>query len=816
LTKQSTSLNRDWTLRLVDGPVPSGPADRLHGAVPATVPGCVHADLLDEGLIPDPYLDRNELDVGWVGHSGWRYDRVLPAVPEGFERTDLVFEGLDTVATVALDGRDLGGTRNMHRSYRFDVTGLVRPGSEVSVRFASAYAEAEAVRERLGPRPNAYPEPFNFVRKMACSFGWDWGPSLVTAGIWRPVRLESWNTARIARVRPLITVSGGDGRLEAHLSVERTEAGRSAELHATVEVAGVRTPVVIPAGRDEATAAVTVPDPRLWWPLGQGDQPLYDCEIVLSDASGTVLDTWTKRIGFRDVELHSVPDPHGTSFTLKINGRPVFARGVNWIPDDALPARVTPERYRRRLTQAADAGVNLIRVWGGGIYEDAAFYDICDELGLMVWQDFPFACAAYPEEQPLRGEVDAEARENVVRLAPHPSLVLWNGNNENLWGFRDWDWEEPLAGNSWGEGYYLGLLPRIVAELDPTRPYTAGSPWSGSWAHHPNDPAHGTSHFWEVWNRLDHTAYLNDVPRFAAEFGWQAPAAYATIREALPDEDLAPGSPGMLHHQKAEDGNGKLDRGLAHHYAAPQTFDAWHYLTQLNQARAVTFGIEHFRSLRPYCMGAVVWQLNDCWPVTSWAAIDGAGRPKPLYFELRRLYADRLLSLQRRDGRLVAAADNQSAEPWSSTLSVRRMTAEGAVLAEADVPFTAAPREVALLHLDDDVARFGEATNELIVADADGLRDVVLGSEDRDFAFPAPKLDVELVERAGALDVVITAGSFLRDLLLQADRLGPEAAADRGLITLLPGETATIAVTGLEAGSTTPDAVRSALFHINP
>jgi beta-mannosidase len=816
LTKQSTSLNRDWTLRLVDGPVPSGPADRLHGAVPATVPGCVHADLLDEGLIPDPYLDRNELDVGWVGHSGWRYDRVLPAVPEGFERTDLVFEGLDTVATVALDGRDLGGTRNMHRSYRFDVTGLVRPGSEVSVRFASAYAEAEAVRERLGPRPNAYPEPFNFVRKMACSFGWDWGPSLVTAGIWRPVRLESWNTARIAQVRPLITVSGGDGRVEAHLSVERTEAGRSVELHATVEVAGLRTPVVIPAERDEATAAVTVPDPRLWWPLGQGDQPLYDCEIVLSDASGTVLDTWTKRIGFRDVELHSVPDPHGTSFTLKINGRPVFARGVNWIPDDALPARVTPERYRRRLTQAADAGVNLIRVWGGGIYEDAAFYDICDELGLMVWQDFPFACAAYPEEQPLRGEVDAEARENVVRLAPHPSLVLWNGNNENLWGFRDWDWEEPLAGNSWGEGYYLGLLPRIVAELDPTRPYTAGSPWSGSWAHHPNDPAHGTSHFWEVWNRLDHTAYLNDVPRFAAEFGWQAPATYATIREALPDEDLAPGSPGMLHHQKAEDGNGKLDRGLAHHYAAPQTFDAWHYLTQVNQARAIATGIAHWRSHWPVCAGTVVWQLNDCWPVTSWAAIDGAGRPKPLYFELRRLYADRLLSLQRRDGRLVAAADNQSAEPWSSTLSVRRMTAEGAVLAEADVPFTAAPREVALLHLDDDVAHFGEATNELIVADADGLRDVVLGSEDRDFAFPAPKLDVELVERAGALDVVITAGSFLRDLLLQADRLGPEAAADRGLITLLPGETATIAVTGLEAGSTTPDAVRSALFHINP
>jgi beta-mannosidase len=821
LTKQSTSLNRDWTVRLVDGPAPPGQADRLKETVPATVPGCVHADLLDAGLIPDPYLDRNELDVAWVGRSGWRYDRELPAVPEGFERTDLVFEGLDTVATVVLDGRELGSTRNMHRTYRFDVTGMVGPGSELSVRFASAYSEAEAVRELLGPRPSAYPEPFNFVRKMACSFGWDWGPTLVTAGIWRPVRLESWNTARFAQVRPLVTVSpDGDGRLEAHLSVERTEAGLDAELHATVTIAGVRTQVAVPPGRSEATAVAAVPEPRTWWPLGQGDQPLYDCEIVLTDASGTVLDTWTRRIGFRNVELHSVPDAHGTSFTLKVNGRAVFARGVNWIPDDALPARITPRRYRHRLQQAADAGVNLVRVWGGGLYEDAAFYDICDELGLMVWQDFPFACAAYPEEQPLRGEVDAEARENVVRLAPHPSLVLWNGNNENLWGFRDWDWEEPLAGSSWGEGYYLGMLPRIVAELDPTRPYTAGSPWSGSWRRHPNDPAHGTSHFWEVWNRLDHAAYLTEVPRFAAEFGWQAPAAYATIREALPDEDLAPDSPGMLHHQKAEDGNGKLGRGLAHHYAAPETFDAWHYLTQVNQARAIATGIAHWRSHWPVCAGTVVWQLNDCWPVTSWAAIDGAGRPKPLYFELRRLYADRLLSLQRRDGVLLVAVDNQSAEPWESSVSVRRMASGGTVLAEAGIPFKAAPREVVLLPLDDGVAHFDDRTHELIVVDAEGLRDVLLGCEDRDFAFPAPDIALDLVERDGALDVVITAGSFLRDLLLQADRLGPQAVADRGLITLLPGETATIAVTGLAAASdgaapVSPEAVGSALFCVN-
>ncbi|MEU4836190.1 glycoside hydrolase family 2 protein [Streptosporangium sp. NPDC023615] len=798
-------------------------------AVPAQVPGCVHTDLLAAGLIDDPYLDRNELGVAWVGRADWRYETLLPAPPEGFERTDLVFDGLDTVATVVLDGAELGTTRNMHRSYRFDVTGHGDDGGRhgdgrdagdegrlLSVLFTSAYTEAEKVREAVGARPNAYPEPFNYIRKMASAFGWDWGPTLVTAGIWRPVRLESWSTARLAGVRPLVTVTDATGRVEAHVDLERTATGATRDLVVTVEVAGRTARVEAGPGRDRAVVVLEVPAPARWWPRGYGDQPLYTCRVTLADAgTGAELDRWERRIGFRAVALEYAPDEHGTSFTFVVNGEPVFARGVNWIPDDALPVRVTPERYRHRLTQAADAGVNLVRVWGGGIYEDHAFYEVCDELGLLVWQDFLFACAAYPEERPLRGEVEAEARENVARLAPHPSLVLWNGNNENLWGFRDWRWEEELAGDSWGEGYYLGLLPRVVAELDPTRPYSAGSPWSGSWDHHPNDPAHGPSHFWEVWNRRDYTDYLNDVPRFAAEFGWQAPPAYTTLRDAVTDEPLGPRSPGMLHHQKAEDGNGKLDRGLAHHFGAPATFDDWHYLTQVNQARAVATAVTHWRSHWPICAGTVVWQLNDCWPVTSWAAIDGAGRPKPLYHELRRLYADRLVSFQTRNGERVLAVDNQSAGQWDGFAGVRRMSAGGTVLAEETLPFTVPPRSVALLPLPAEIVTFEDRYRELLVADADGLRDVVLGCEDRDFAYPAADLAVDVEPRAGGLDVVITARTFVRDLLLQADRVAPGARADRGLVTLLPGERCVVGVTG--AGVPGPDlaSVRAALFTVN-
>ncbi|MFI0942633.1 glycoside hydrolase family 2 protein [Streptomyces sp. NPDC021020] len=818
--KDVTPLVDGWSLRLPRAGV-TGLGGEPGGAVPAVVPGCVHTDLLAAGLLADPFLDRNETAAAWVGRADWTYACVLPPVTTAHERSDLVFDGLDTVAAVSLGDTALGSTRNMHRGYRFDVTAH-RPaaaGVPLTVAFTSAYTEAERVRELLGDRPNSYPEPFQYLRKMACSFGWDWGPTLVTAGIWKPVRLEHWSTARLARVTPLVTVEDGTGRVEARVELERTASGENRPLVLRVRVGEHSTQTAVPPGAGRVTAVAEIPDPRLWWPRGYGEQPLYDCEVTLTDPAAApgedgTLDRWQRRVGFRTVTLDTSPDAHGSAFTLAVNGTPVFARGVNWIPDDVLPTRVDAARYRRRLRQAADAGVDLVRVWGGGLYESDDFYDACDELGLMVWQDFPFACAAYPEEQPLRSEVEAEARENVSRLAPHPSLVLWNGNNENLWGFRDWEWEPELAGDSWGEGYYLGLLPRVVAETDPTRPYWAGSPWSGSWEHHPNDPRHGTAHSWEVWNREDYTDYLDSVPRFVAEFGWQAPPAYATARRALSDEPLAPDSPGMLHHQKAEDGNGKLARGLARHFPVPADFDTWHYLTQVNQARAIATGIEHWRSHWPRCAGTVVWQLNDCWPVTSWAAIDGDERPKPLYHELARLYADRLVTVQARPGGQVAALVNQAAGEWTGEAVLRRVAVDGTVLAEARLPFAAAPRTVAELPVPDELLPAAEGGKELLTVQAGAERTCWFPVRDKDFAYPEPAWDLDLAVRPdGSAQVTVTARVLLRDLLLQADRLAPGASTDRGLTTLLPGESAAFTVTGWD--TPTPQAAAAALFSVN-
>ncbi|MFI6824068.1 glycoside hydrolase family 2 protein [Micromonospora sp. NPDC050187] len=825
-------LHDGWTLRALPNPqtpadvpeaagapgvpeaarvtVPAGIAGRV---IPATVPGCVHTDLLAAGLIPDPYLDDHEKGLAWIGRTDWVYETTFDRPPGDADRTDLVCAGLDTVATLTLNGVVVGRTENMHRGHRFDVRALLRDrDNHLAVRFDSAYRYAEAHRDRLGDRPNAYPEPFQFIRKTACNFGWDWGPTLVTAGIWQEIGLHTWSTARFTDVRPLVSVADGVGTVAVHVAVERA-ADVPLVVRATVAGASVET--VVPAGERTAVLDLTVRDPRLWWPRGYGDPHRYPLTVTLGTLDGTPLDDWTRLIGFRSVRLDATPDPHGSAFTLVVNGLPVFVRGVNWIPDDVFPNRVTRDRLAHRFDQAIGANVNLLRVWGGGRYESTDFYDLADSLGLLVQQDFLFACAAYPEEEPFRTEVEAEAREQVSRLAVHPSLVLWTGNNENIWGWHDWDWQEPLAGRTWGRGYYLDLLPRIVAELDPTRPYWPGSPWSGREEIHPNDPAHGTTHIWDVWNTDDYLKYREYVPRFVAEFGYQAPPAYATLRRALSDDPLAPDSPGMAHHQKAIDGDLKLRRGLDAHLPAPADFDEWHHLTQVNQARAIACGVEHFRSHRGVCMGTIVWQLNDCWPVTSWSAVDGDGRRKPLWYALRHAYADRLLTVQPRDGApaggggLALVAVNDGSQPWRAAATVTRRTLTGELHAKTSYELDVPPGSTVTLPLPPDLARPEESTRELLVAEAGESAERALWffAEDKDIPWPAAAHDASVEPVDGGVRVRVTARTVLRDLTLYPDRLDPTAEVDRALVTLLPGETVTFTVRA--AGPLEPAALTS-------
>ncbi len=793
-----TPVDEGWTLVASDGP---GAALLGGTRYDAVVPGCVHDDLLRAGVIPDPYVLENERETAWIGRTSWTYKtRFAHPIPSHGARVELVCEGLDTVATLTLDGVVLGDVRNMHRTHRFDLTDLVTGGEQVlEIAFRAPRDEAEAAAQAFGPRPHVNEHPYNAIRKNASSFGWDWGPDVASTGIWRPISIETWDVARLGPVRMDVDVlPDGTGVLEVHADVERT-GDDELELH--VEVAGRSGAAAV-----DGTAAhvrIEVPDVERWWPRGYGDQALHDVSVELR--AGEALDVRRSRVGFRTVRIEQPEDAHGTGFVLVVNDRPVLVRGYNWIPDDALLPRVDRAAYERGVRDAVESNANLLRVWGGGIYESDDFYDVCDEQGVLVWQDFLFACAAYPEEG-LGSEVEAEAREAVARLSGRASLALWCGGNECLWGYEDWDWQEPLAGRSWGEGFYRGLLPAIVAELDPHRPYIPGSPFSPRADKHPNDPEHGPMHIWDVWNQLDYTAYLGYRPRFVSEFGFQGPPAWSTLTRAVSEDALDPWSSQILAHQKAEDGNGKLERGMAPHLPAPASFDDWHWATSLNQARAVALGVAHFRSLAPHCTGAVVWQLNDCWPVTSWAAVDGDGRRKPLWYALRRAFADRLVSVLPEGDALVLAVVNDCDEPWSATARVRRITWSGEVLAEELVPVSLDARGAARLPLPAAVGVAGSADDELLVVDVDGLRDLRPFAEDAASALPAPQLDVRVAEAEGGFSVTVTARSVVRDLALLADRAAPGAVVDDMLVALLPGESATFHV----AAGTTIDARRLA------
>ena len=791
-----TALHDGWTL---DVAKPAEQADpTVIGAlpIPATVPGTAHTDLLAAGLIPDPYLDRNEIGLEWIGHTAWRYSTVfeLDALPD--DRLDLVFDGLDTLATVSVNGREVARTANMHRRYRLPIADLVAVGpNTLSVEFDSPWAPSERAAE--AGIPDVF-SPFTHLRKMACNFGWDWGPSLVTSGIWREVRLESWSLARIASARPTTTVADGRASVRIEVDIERSPGAEASPLQIAAEIAGTSATATVPAGETTAVLTLLVENPELWWPALLGDQPLYELRVALS--AGVLLDERTQRIGFRSIVVDTVPDRDGVPFVIRVNGREVPIRGVNWIPDDCFPHRVDRARIDRRLAQALGAHVNLVRVWGGGVFESDEFYAACDELGLLVWQDFLFACAPYPEDEPIFSEVEAEARDNVERLMAHPSLALWNGNNETFMGWTDWDWKERVEGRPWGGTYYLSVLPRIVGELDPNRSYWAGSPYSGDPDVYYNDPARGVMHVWDAWNERDYSAYRDYAARFVSEFGWQGPPAWRTLADAVHDEPLRPDSPGTLHHQKASDGNGKLARGLAPHFAEPSGMTDWHFAMQLNQARAIRYGIEHFRSLQPLNMGTILWQLNDCWPVTSWAVVDGAERLKPAWYALRAAYAPRLLTIQPREDGLELFAIDDSAAGWAPDVTIRRLDVDGAVLAAQTLTLATDGLVAASVVLDQATASPDNARREFIVADAaDGTRALWFFVEDKDFEYPQPHLRFSTTSDPEGTRVRVTTDAFVRDLCMLPDRLEADAEAQDMLITLLPGEHADVLIRGLES-----------------
>lgn len=771
------ALTDDWTLRA--GTRTSAPADVSGRTVPARVPGGVLGDLRRAELIPDPLVDDNEHALHWIGDSDWTYATTLRLPADGAERTDLVFTGLDTVATILVAGEVVARTENKHRTYRIPLHGLTGD-LPLEVRFASPRVFGQQRLEEFQQRPTAYSPLPPFIRKSACDFGWDWGPDFASSGIWRPAIVETWSVGRLAAVRPVVRLAGDDGEVDVHVDLERTTS-RPLRVVATVD--GVEASAEF--DRDRGVLPLHVPAVARWWPAGRGDQPLSELRVELFDGDEP-LDVWTGRIGFRDIVIDETEDADGEGFAFRfvVNGEPVFIRGVNWIPDVVELGELDDDRLRRRLEQTVALGANLIRVWGGGVFESDAFYDLCDELGLLVWQDFLFACAAYPEEGPYWGEVEAEARDNITRLMRHPSLAVWNGNNENLWFWFLKDWETVLEGKTWGEGFYFDLLPRLVADLDPGRFYLPGSPSSRTRDHEPLDPTRGVVH---SWIPDDYREYTSIRPRFVSEFGFQGPSTRALFDANVHDVEPRPFSPGSVQRQKAAYGTERIEDVMRIHFGVPADFDEWYWLAQLTQARAVGFGIDWFRSLAPWNAGTVVWQINDIWPAWSWSMVDYAERLKPVAYAMRRAFADRVLTLQHGADGPELTLGNETRERWTAVIDVERRDARDRISSatlEVEVPAAGSVR----LALPPGLLDGDLPGTEVLVATVDGIRAVLLGTVDRDFPDLEPDFALSVRPAARGVEVTVTAATLLRDLTLLTDRIDGEAEADRNLLTLLPGE----------------------------
>lgn len=678
------------------------------GWLDVAIPGDVHRTLIDAGRIPDPFYGLNETECRWMEDQEWWYRFELGAIEAAApdERLRLVFLGLDTYATIWLNGEEIGQHQNMFRPAVFDVTDRLRSDAPnvVAIRFdPPLQCTAGKTVSQWGPKPERTP-----MRKAQFGYGWDWGPRLPTIGIWRPVELKRERGGIITGVHfATLDVAPDRDRAAVRIRVEAERfAGReplTARVRLTPPDHGALIEHELSLGDDGpdlgVTAYLTVDHPHLWWTHDLGDPSLYELTVTLLE-DGTTVDEWTDRAGIRTLTLDQSPDPdeRGTRFfRFVLNGMPIFARGADWIPCDSFVGAIPPERYTRLLESARDANMTMLRVWGGGIYEDHHFYEECDRLGILVWQDFMFACAMYSEDDPVFvAEVEAEARYQVPRLRSHPCLALWCGNNENQWLHDGRFWNEPDP-PAYGELYYHKILPEVVAALDGQTPYWPSSPFGGD---DHNDQRQGNRHNWDVWHgqyprrfgeqphreftpeSVSYLRYADDLARFVSEFGMHAAPVLETLRRVIPDDQLYHHSPAMDWHNK-DNPKDKGDMLMQGTTGVPADLAEYIDFSQLAQAEGLKFGIEHYRRRKPHCSGTLVWQLNDCWPVQSWSVLDYYGFGKASYFYLKRVYHPVLASFKpKSDGGIELWLTNDSLEEVADTLTIRLAGFDGTVVWE--------------------------------------------------------------------------------------------------------------------------------------
>jgi beta-mannosidase len=805
------ALSGPWEFRQVaERAAPAQHVPAPTAWLPAHVPGCVHTDLLQAGLIPDPFWGQNERDLQWIGERDWEYQTHFTGDAAGLahERVELVFEGLDTYASVSLNGQRILSADNMYRQWRVSVKPWLRAGQNtLSIHFRSPLREGKAALQRLGyalPASNDVGDPplSMFTRKAPYHFGWDWGPRFVTSGIWRPVRVEAWDTARFEDLHVLTTALNDE---HAELTVEATvQATRAASARLDIGLVGSAplgsTQATLVPGSNLVRTSLRIEHPERWWPNGLGAPHLYTLQASLSE--GDVLRASRQvRVGLRTLEVVHRPDADGKSFSVLVNGAPVFMKGANYIPQDSFLPRVSGERYERLLRSVAAVHMNMLRVWGGGIYEDDRFYELCDELGILVWQDFMFACSLYPGQEAFLENVAEEARQNVRRLRNHASLALWAGNNEMEWAWRDWGWQQRFSDAQRAQvaagsaRLFQELLPRIVAQEDPGRFYTRSSPSANDDAIPPNQLGSGDMHYWGVWHSGEpYEKYADNVSRFMSEYGFQSFPELATIARFAAPSDYRLDSEVMRAHQRHPRGNQLIATYLERDFRAARDFDSFSYLSQVLQATAIQFAAEAHRRRMGYNGGSLYWQLDDCWPVASWSSIDYFGRWKALHFYARRFFAPVLASISEEQGRVrvYGVSDRRADSPVR--LALRTMDFEGHLLFEksSELSLAANASKVYFDAALDEVLGGKEPRQVVFVAELfEGEQRLSRGlhyfAKAKDLELPDPELQLRRGRsEAGRAPLELRARRLARAVRLTSP--SPEGSFSDNYFDLLPGE----------------------------
>ncbi|MFN2242888.1 MAG: beta-mannosidase, partial [Anaerolineae bacterium] len=714
----------------------------------------------------------------------------------------LVCDGLDTLATVSLNGCELGHAANMFRQYRWDVKSLLQAeGNELRIDLESVVrhvTEKKAVRSLPGVSQAIPGGPY--VRKAPCQFGWDWGPQLPPVGIWKEIRLEAFDSARLADVHLRQFHSNGVVRVEARLAVENWTSGLSALLRVTAPDGVVQEISAALASATGNVLMLEIEDPQIWWPNGWGDQPLYQVQVHLirdgAIADGQLpLDEKTYQLGLRTIELRQEPDEWGRSFTFVVNGQPLFAKGSNWIPADSFPTRLTEATLEGLIRSAAQTQQNMLRVWGGGFYEDERFYSLCDRYGILVWQDFIFSCSIYPLDEPdFLENVRVEVVENIRRLRHRASLALWCGNNEMEQGWVDWSWDRPELQDLKAayDRFFHHTLPAWCAAEDPDHAYWPSSPSSDIPFEDPNGQRQGDAHYWDVWHgRKPFTAYRSQYPRFMSEFGFQALPPLETIQTYAAEPDWNITSYIMEQHQKNASGNSLMVGQMLDTFRLPKDFDSLVYLSMVLQAEGIRYGVEHWRR-QTECLagtrrvaGTLYWQLNDCWPVASWSSLDYFGRWKALHYAARRFYAPVALSIEDAPPCQSIFVSSDLLEEWQGSVHWALTTLDGKVLASGENATQVEPLTVTAVEtldfsrfLDDDTRRELVFVAELWQGDRHQAWQCAFFVPSKHLSLVDPQIEADVTLEEGLLAIELSARSLAR--LVECSLTG--AGAEGGVI----------------------------------